>query len=160
MKLKGRPNSLLRWMMRLPQLLAALGLLGIERFVGAHWMIVTVTGRKTGRPRTVALDLLAERDDGLYVDSGWLESQWVKNLRADPRVTIRIDRRTFQAIAEELSAEAGADVYLDWVERRGWAARTVLRFLSIDFTTPEATRRGLVERASVWAFRTQNRTSA
>ena len=160
MKLKGRPGPLLRWMMRLPQLLAAVGLLGIERFVGFHWVIVTVTGRKTGRPRRIALDLLAERDDGLYVDSGWIESQWVKNLRADPRVTIRIGRRTFEAIAEELSPEAGADVYLDWVERRGWPPKAVLRFLSIDFTSREATRRGLVERASVWAFRPRPRTSA
>ncbi len=155
MKLSGRPGPLLRRLFKLPLLLHALGLGGIERIFGFHWLVVTVTGRKTGRPRRVVLDLLIEREDGFYADSGWIESQWVKNLRIDPRVSLRIDRRHFSGVAEELSPEAGADIYLEWVARRRWAGRAILRVLSIDFSTPEASRRGLVERASVWVFRPQ-----
>ncbi len=155
MKLSGRPGPLLRRLFKLPLLVDALGLLGVERLLGFHWLVVTVTGRKSGQPRRVVLDLLMEREDGFYADSGWIESQWVKNLRSDPRVSFSIDRRQFRGVAEELSPEAGAEIYLAWVARRRWAGRAVLRALSIDFSTPEATRRGLIARATVWAFRSQ-----
>ena len=155
MKLAGRPGPLLRRLFQLPLIWSDLGLLGVERNLGLHWLVVTVTGRKTGRPRRIVLDLLLEREDGFFADSGWIGSQWVQNLRADPRVTFRIGRREFRGVAEQLSPEAGAEIYLDWISRHRWAGKGLLRLFSIDFSRPEATRRGLAARACVWAFRPQ-----
>jgi len=49
---------------------------------------LTTTGRVSGRPRRTEIWYL-DRDDGTYLLSGQGEdADWVRNLRADPRVTV------------------------------------------------------------------------
>jgi deazaflavin-dependent oxidoreductase (nitroreductase family) len=56
----------------------------------ADYAYLTTTGRRTGRPHTIEI-WFAERDGTLYLLSGGGErSDWVRNLRADPRVRIRV----------------------------------------------------------------------
>jgi deazaflavin-dependent oxidoreductase (nitroreductase family) len=54
---------------------------------------LTTTGRKSGRPHTIEI-WFAGRGATLYVLSGGGErSDWVRNLRHDPAVSVRIGRR-------------------------------------------------------------------
>ena len=63
-------------------------------------MLLTTTGRKTGRPRTTAISFMP-LDDRLVVFSGWgTSSNWYRNVRANPSVTVRVGRRLFQGTAE------------------------------------------------------------
>ena len=56
----------------------------------ASLLELTVTGRRTGRPRTVTVWFVATADR-LYVTSGrGADSQWIKNVRHTPAVGCRI----------------------------------------------------------------------
>jgi deazaflavin-dependent oxidoreductase (nitroreductase family) len=56
----------------------------------AEFAYLTTTGRRSGRPHVIEI-WYGERDGVIYLLSGGgLRSDWVRNLRADPRVRIRI----------------------------------------------------------------------
>ena len=60
---------------------------------------VTTTGRVTGRPHEIEI-WFGYADGTLYLMSGGgRRSDWVKNMLADPRVTVRVDTETFAARA-------------------------------------------------------------
>jgi deazaflavin-dependent oxidoreductase (nitroreductase family) len=62
-------------------------------------MVLTTTGRRTGVPRTTAVSFMPV-DDHFVVFSGWgVSSNWYRNLRADPEVTITVGRRRMRATA-------------------------------------------------------------
>jgi deazaflavin-dependent oxidoreductase (nitroreductase family) len=74
--------------------------------------LLTTTGRRTGKPRTVALSYLTDGDAQIVVGSyGGLpfEPAWVLNLRSKPEAVVQIGRDTFLASAHFVEgAEAGA----------------------------------------------------
>ena len=60
---------------------------------------LTTTGRVTGRPHTIEIWFALE-DRTLYMLSGGRDrSDWVKNLRKTPEVTVRISDRLFHGHA-------------------------------------------------------------
>ena len=78
------------------------------RVLGADNILLTTTGRRSGRPRTVALFAF---DDG----GGWVVigsrggsgrvPDWALNLQSEPRASIQVGRRTAPAAARELSGD-------------------------------------------------------
>lgn len=76
--------------------------------LGADNVLLTTTGRRSGRPRTVALFAF---DDGV----GWVViasrggsgrvPAWARNLQADPRARLRLRDREAPTAARELSGE-------------------------------------------------------
>lgn len=77
-------------------------------------LALTTTGRRSGRPRTVALAYYE-------VDGAWAvvgsnggsaaEPQWVRNLRADPTAQVHLYRRATPVVAAVLDGEAKRDVW-------------------------------------------------
>ena len=77
--------------------------------LGTDNILLTTTGRRTGRSRTVALFAF---DDG----AGWVViasrggsgrvPDWARNLQATPAATIQVGRRTAPARARELADDA------------------------------------------------------
>ena len=70
--------------------------------VGLPMLLLTVTGRKSGQPRTTPLVYFEHH--GAYVvvgsDGGARrDPQWWKNLQVDPSAKVRIGRRVFAARA-------------------------------------------------------------
>ena len=59
---------------------------------------LTTVGRATGRPHEIEI-WFALRDDVLYMLAGNPDSDWVKNLRREPGVTVRISDQSFKGIA-------------------------------------------------------------
>jgi deazaflavin-dependent oxidoreductase (nitroreductase family) len=53
---------------------------------------VTTTGRRSGRPHTIEI-WFALQDDRVYLLSGGDGSDWVKNLRVNPTVALRLGDR-------------------------------------------------------------------
>jgi deazaflavin-dependent oxidoreductase (nitroreductase family) len=78
------------------------------------------TGRRSGRPRRIEIWFAADPvRDRVYVLSGGRDrAHWVRNLRADPAVRVRIAGRWFDGVASEL--DGGPD---DPVARRALAAK-------------------------------------
>ena len=62
-------------------------------------LLVTTTGRKSGKPRTVGLGYMRE-GDSYFVVAGWgIRSDWYQNVLANPAVTVQVGSRHFAARA-------------------------------------------------------------
>lgn len=71
--------------------------------------LLTVRGRRTGRPRTTPIGLLVH-DGRRYLFSAFGEVGWVRNLRASGEAVVTHGRRRETLRAAELSAEEAAPV--------------------------------------------------
>ena len=70
----------------------------------AQYLYLTTTGRRTGRPREIEIWFTRRRGRLYLVAEHRERAQWVRNLRALARVTVRLDRRTFAATARVVDA--------------------------------------------------------
>ena len=97
---------------------------------------LTTTGRVSGRPHEIEI-WFAVKGSTLYFLSGGAErSDWVRNLRAQPAVTVRIKKHTFTGQArivhdkkEDLRVRYTlAEKYQEWSEDKSLSdwARTAL----------------------------------
>ena len=69
----------------------------------AEFLYLTTTGRRTGLPREIEI-WFTRRNDRLYLVAETGErAQWVRNLRADPRVRWRVGTRAFAGRARIVS---------------------------------------------------------
>ena len=87
---------------------------------GAPILLLTTTGRKTGRVRTTPLCFLPDGGDLVVVASNgglpWFPAWWL-NLQAQPRATVRVGRVTRAVVARPAAPEERA---------RLWAAITTI----------------------------------
>ena len=107
---------------------------------------LTTTGRRTGQPHTIEIWFGSEGGSKIFLLSGGRDrSDWVKNLRADPSVHIRIGDREWNGKArlvedqdeESLVRRLLASKYQGWREGRrmtGWA--TTALPVAIDLEEP------------------------
>jgi deazaflavin-dependent oxidoreductase (nitroreductase family) len=63
-----------------------------------EYCYLTTTGRVSGRPHEIEI-WFGLRNNTLYLLSGSGASDWVKNLRKEPSVSVRIGKHTFSGIA-------------------------------------------------------------
>lgn len=80
----------------------------LQALAGAPIVRLTTIGRRTKRPRTVEL-WFAYHEGHIYL-LGHPESNWVKNVAADPRVTLEMDEITFDGAASIVDSRR-AQVY-------------------------------------------------
>ncbi|WP_238007804.1 nitroreductase/quinone reductase family protein [Dactylosporangium sp. AC04546] len=82
---------------------------GGRRLDGRQLLLLTTTGRRSGRPHTTPM-MFVRLDDRLLViasNAGAVEHpDWYRNLAADPAVTVEVDGEEFAATARPA---AGAD---------------------------------------------------
>lgn len=100
-----RPTQRLpRWFMRAPELAFRLHL---SRLV--PWLVmIETTGRRTGKPRRVVLDVARREPGGLWVLAGdGFEARWLMNLLANP--TCRVWNRGRGYLARAVVDGAGMD---------------------------------------------------
>lgn len=80
----------------------------VERFLGAQNVLLTTTGRKSGKPRTTPLLALRDGDDVIVVASyggNDMHPQWYRNLRSNPAVEVQVGRERRRMRAEQVSDE-------------------------------------------------------
>jgi deazaflavin-dependent oxidoreductase (nitroreductase family) len=66
-------------------------------------LLLTTTGRKSGLPRTTALQY-EEVDGAIYLGSSkGAQADWFKNLVANPNVSVRVKSRQFSGKAEAVT---------------------------------------------------------
>lgn len=96
----------------------------LDRFTGGRvtlsgllvpTLVVTTTGRRSGRPRPAPLACIPGEDGGWYVVGSNFGREhhpgWTANLLADPRAAVSAGRRRTPVRAELLDAEAKARVW-------------------------------------------------
>lgn len=70
--------------------------------------LVTTTGRRSGKRRTVPIACYPYRDSVVVsASNSGMEHHpaWYLNMQANPRVTVQLGRERFEATAEEVAAE-------------------------------------------------------
>lgn len=106
-------HPLLKAVFKFPILLWRLGLGSIS---GRLFMIMTTTGRKSGKPRRTAIEY-HEINGKNYVLAAWPKSDWYQNLLADPRVTIQTARGSQSCVARRLTDDEELGRVFDFVEK-------------------------------------------
>jgi deazaflavin-dependent oxidoreductase (nitroreductase family) len=82
--------------------------------------LMTTTGRKSGQRREVPVSPL-ELDGIEYVVSPYGEVSWVRNVRANPSVTLRHGSNERQVRLEEITGPAAASAAAAYYERESFA---------------------------------------
>jgi F420H(2)-dependent quinone reductase len=75
-----------------------------SRIWGLEIVLLTTTGRRSGRPRTVPLCSLRQGDSFVVIASyGGLDHPpaWLLNLQHQPRATVRVGRNTHDVVGRE-----------------------------------------------------------
>lgn len=95
------PGFLLRLGFKLPELLyhGPLATYMKSRCV----MLMTTTGRKSGLPRTNGVSFMRQGKHYISFVSWGMNSNWYKNLLANPEVTLQVGRQRIQATAEPIT---------------------------------------------------------
>lgn len=114
-----------RWIVRAPIWLyrARLGFL-----MGPRFLMLEHTGRTSGQPRRVVLEVLARGADTRLVASGFgRRAQWFRNIEADPHVRLYLGGHGPRAaLARELGREEAAATLSEYAEAhpKSWAGIT------------------------------------
>lgn len=105
-----------KWIFKMPILQYRLGM---DPMIGKYVLLLTTIGRKSGLPRHTPLEYEYDRENDRYrIAVGWgSNTDWYKNLKANPKVHVRVGRRGFDAIVKIASDEEVAR-YMMHVSRR------------------------------------------
>jgi deazaflavin-dependent oxidoreductase (nitroreductase family) len=93
-----------------------------SRFAKEEYCYLTTKGRVTGRPHEIEIWFGLWENTIYLLSGGGMESDWVRNLLADPKVTVRIAKQTFSGTArvvrniqeESLARPMLAAKYQNW----------------------------------------------
>jgi deazaflavin-dependent oxidoreductase (nitroreductase family) len=134
--LREHPRGLLRVFFRFPVYLHRLGFGGWERLIGAQWMLITTTGRKSGKPRQVMVDVMEydKATDTYLVEAAYgTRADWYRNIQAHPDFTAQVGRRKFHARAVALNPDQAVDKMLDFFRRKPAYTRAVMAMVGLKF---------------------------
>lgn len=134
--LEKRPNKLLKFFLKFPVLLHKIGLGGWERMIGAQWMLITTTGRKSGKPRATMVDVMDydKAADSYYIEAAYGQrADWVRNIQANPIFDAKVGRRKFRARMTELSAEGAGNLLVRFYREKPAYTRSVMAMVGIKF---------------------------
>ena len=77
----------------------------LSQLAKEDYCYLTTTGRKSGNPHEIEIWFGINGNSLYLLSGGGDESHWVKNLRANPNVTVRIAKNTFTGIARIVTEE-------------------------------------------------------
>jgi deazaflavin-dependent oxidoreductase (nitroreductase family) len=129
------PKTIFRIIKRPPQLAYALGL---GPLIGHLILLLTTTGRVTGKPRVTPLQYENDGNVILVGASRGLKSDWVRNILANPLVEVRVRSHRFQGTAEVITDPIKIADYLEM--RLKNHPRMVAAMLKADGIPPKPTR--------------------
>ena len=94
-----------------------------------QYLYLTTRGRSSGRPREIEI-WFTHRAGRFYIIAEYDTSHWLRNLRADSKVQVRVAGQSFSAQARVLTPEADAEVrtavqHLSQA-KYGWSEGTVV----------------------------------
>lgn len=97
---------------------------------GNRALLLTHTGRNTGKPRQAVLEVIGYDKPIHYVASGFGEkSNWYKNIMANPDVTIHSGRKVIPAIATVLSKKEACKIFSNYIEKHPNAIKNLAKFI-------------------------------
>jgi deazaflavin-dependent oxidoreductase (nitroreductase family) len=139
-----RPGGFLKFFFKTPVWLYKMGLGGMERIFGAEWMLLTTTGRKSGKPRQTMVDILDyDKDtDIYYIEAAYgARADWYRNIQANPFFEAQAGRRKFHARAGELTSDNAADMLVQFYRRKPAYMRSVMAMVGMKFEGEDELRK-------------------
>jgi deazaflavin-dependent oxidoreductase (nitroreductase family) len=107
--------------------------------------LITVRGRTSGLPRTTPVAII-ELSGRRWVWCPWGDVQWVRNLRAAGRATIRVRRRKEEVVATELDPTQRVGFFRDVLgplaRRMPFGVQFIRIVDSVDLNDPVAAAEG------------------
>ena len=96
-----KPGRVLKWLFKVPAFFYKIGLPLFGNFI----LLLTTTGRKSGRLRHTPLEYRREHGTGhIIIMAGWGgNTDWRRNIQANPGVCVQVGWHKFEALAEPLS---------------------------------------------------------
>ncbi len=104
-----------------------------ERLAGESFAYLTTTGRVSGKAHTIEIWFALAGTTMYLLSGGGERADWVKNLRSDPNIRVRVGSRTVTAKARVVRTGTAADTmarelldgkYMGWREGKrlsSWA---------------------------------------
>ena len=89
--------------------------LGLGPLIGRFVLLLTTTGRKSGRPRVTPLVFEQQGETILVASARGASADWIRNIQANPRVRVRVGRRQFDGLAE---ATTDGEKIADYLQRQ------------------------------------------
>jgi len=102
--------------------------IGLGPLIGHFVLLLTTTGRKSGKKRVTPLQYEEVGEDILIASARGAAADWYRNLEADPRVTVRVGNRSFQGLADPCADPAAiADFLAVRLERHPRMVTRIMR---------------------------------
>lgn len=114
--MQNSPGPIFKWIFKIPVLQYKLGL---GWLTGKTILLLTTTGRKTGKQRLTPLEYIYDRENDRYrIAAGWGgNTDWYRNILRNPNAKVQVGRRKFDAIAEKVCDEEVAKYMMQVSER-------------------------------------------
>ena len=138
-----RPNQLLKFFFKVPVWLHKIGFGGWERLIGAQWMLITTTGRKTGKRRETMVDVMDydKAADIYYIEAAYgARADWYKNIQSNPIFEAKVGRRKFKARAGALSNEGAGEMLVQFYRHKPAYTRSVMAMAGMKFKDEDELR--------------------
>jgi deazaflavin-dependent oxidoreductase (nitroreductase family) len=138
-----RPSGFLKFFFKVPMFMHKLGLGGWERLIGAQWMLLTTTGRKTGKHRQTLVDVMSydKVTDTYYIEAAYgSRADWFKNIQVNPIFQAQVGRRKFDARAEILTESIAGEMLVQFFRRNPAYTRSVMAMVGMKFKNEEELR--------------------
>ncbi|MEU1629161.1 nitroreductase family deazaflavin-dependent oxidoreductase [Streptomyces sp. NPDC020096] len=103
--------------------------------LGKRFLLLTHTGRTTGQPRQVVLEVAGydPRSDTYLVASGFgPRAQWYRNICRNPAVTIQVGRSRSPAVASRLTPEASGRAMAQYATQHPRIAAKLMRICGLE----------------------------
>jgi deazaflavin-dependent oxidoreductase (nitroreductase family) len=123
----SRRTSSLKWrLIRFGPLL--LYRIGLGRFIGRMVLLLTTTGRKSGRPHQVPLQYEAINGDIYVAAALGQRADWFRNILADPAVLVQVKSRRFPGRARPITDPVEIADFLEYrLERHPRIVGAIMR---------------------------------
>jgi len=126
----------MKFFFKAPLFMHKVGLGGWEKIIGAEWMLISTTGRKTGKRRDSMVDVMDydASTDTYYIEAAYgSRADWFKNIKANPIFDAQVGRRKFKAQAQELDAAGTGEMLVRFFRRKPAYTRSVMAMVGMKF---------------------------
>lgn len=123
------PRGLARLFFRLPIWFYRMGL---GSLLGTRFLLLTHLGRNSGKGRKTVLEVVKyEKEKTTFVVAAGFgpQSDWYKNIRENPHVTVQSGKHHWKMIARFLTSEEAGEELLKYARRYPLAWHELVRFM-------------------------------
>jgi deazaflavin-dependent oxidoreductase (nitroreductase family) len=151
------PSGLSRLMFRAPIWLYKFNL---GWLMTGRMLQLTHTGRVSGEPRHVVLEVVKHdpSTDIYYIAAAWGEqSDWVKNIQANPEVQVKVGKRNLNLVTEQLSQDDSEAVILVYSQKHEATMMNLARFMGYKLDGSEGDFRELGRMLMLFALKPETK---